>query len=93
MAISAVTAQGQRPPEPPLISVSGGAELKVKPDEVHLHLGVETRHEHLNEAKRENDERVAMALAFLKQNNVKEENVQTDFMNVRPEIQQCRGRV
>ena len=42
---------------PPQISVSGSAEVKVAPDEIHLSVGVETRHEAVEEAKRQNDVR------------------------------------
>jgi len=56
-------------------SVSGSAEVKVAPDEIHLRVGVETRNEILAEAKKQNDERIARALAFLKSSNVKSKDV------------------
>jgi len=43
---------------PAQISVSWSAEAKVAPDEIHLSVGVETRHETLEEAKRQNDESI-----------------------------------
>jgi uncharacterized protein YggE len=69
---------------PPTINVSGSAEIKVVPDEIHLRVGVETRHEVLAEAKKQNDERIARALAFLKTNGVMSKNVQTDFISIEP---------
>ena len=54
----------QAPAAPPLISVSGSAEVKVAPDEIHLRVGVETRQQDLEQAKRENDDRVSKALGF-----------------------------
>lgn len=66
------------------IMVSGSAEIKVKPDEVQLTVGVETRHESLDEAKKQNDKRVADALKFLRENEVEEKNIQTDFVIVEP---------
>lgn len=68
----------------PQISVSGSAEVKVAPDQIHLSVGVETRHENLAEAKRQNDDRVSSALSFLKRSGVKDKDVQTDFMGVEP---------
>lgn len=70
--------------ERPLINVSGSAEVKVTPDEVDLNVGVETRHARLDEAKEQNDERIARALAFLKQNGVKEKDIQTDYLGIEP---------
>ena len=68
----------------PVISVSGSADVKIAPDEVHLTVGVETRHQKLEEAKKDNDSRVAAALAFLKTTGVSGKHVQTDFISVEP---------
>ena len=70
---------------PHQISVSGSAEVKVAPDEVDLNVGVETRDENLEAAKQKNDESISGALEFLKQNGVKEKNVQTDYITIEPE--------
>lgn len=70
---------------PPQISVSGSAEIKVAPDEVLISAGVETRDAQLNIATRQNDERMATALKFLKDAGVPEKYVQTDFINVEPD--------
>lgn len=69
---------------PPQISVTGSAEIKVAPDEIHLSVGVETRSETMEDAKRQNDERIAKALAYIKKSGVKEKDVQTDFISVEP---------
>lgn len=74
----------QTPVPPPLISVSGSAEVKVVPDEIYLRVGVETRHEKLADAKKENDERVSRALSFLRSYDLKAKDVQTDFISVEP---------
>lgn len=71
--------------QPPLISVSGSAEVKVAPDEIDLRVGVETRGRSLDEAKRENDDAISKSLAFLKSNGLKEKDIQTDFINIDPE--------
>ena len=81
LSLQSATAQGG---PPPLINVSGSAEVKVAPDEVDLSVGVETRHESLEQAKRQNDERISKALEFLKGNGVKNNDVQTDYISIEP---------
>lgn len=75
-------AQYQQPP--PQISVSGSAEINVAPDEVNISAGVETRDAQLNVAVRQNDQRVADVLAFLKNAGVPEKDVQTAAIEVQP---------
>jgi uncharacterized protein len=77
----------------PQINVSGSAEVKVVPDEVYLRVGVEARDENLNVARRQNDEQIAGALAFLKAANVKEKDVQTDFISVEPDYDHNQSHV
>jgi len=83
-ALFALPAFSQQSQEPPQISVSGSAEVKVAPDEIYLRLGVETRDEALEVAKKQNDERVSRALAFLKSKGIADKDVQTDFINIEP---------
>jgi uncharacterized protein YggE len=84
LTLSVSSTFSQQPSQPPLISVSGSAEVKVAPDEIYLKLGVETRHESLENAKTQNDERVSKALAFLKVSDIKTKDVQTDFISIEP---------
>ena len=84
LALFTVSRAFSQAPHPPQISVTGSAEVKVAPDEIHLSVGVETRHETVGDAKRQNDERVAKALAFIKQSGVADKDVQTDFVSVEP---------
>lgn len=70
---------------PPLISVTGSAEVKVVPDEIYLSTAVETRHAQLAEAKKENDQSVAKVLAYVKSSGVEAKDVQTDFITIEPE--------
>ncbi|HTL55711.1 MAG TPA: SIMPL domain-containing protein [Candidatus Limnocylindrales bacterium] len=81
--LSAVSVIGEAQPKP-TISVAGSAEIKVAPDEVHLRVGVESRYLTLDGAKQRNDERISRALLFLKQNGVKDQEVQTDYLIVEP---------
>jgi uncharacterized protein len=68
----------------PNISVSGGAEIKVAPDEVHLSLGVESRDPKLETAKKLNDEKLAAVMTFLKGLKIEAKDIQTDFIGIRP---------
>jgi uncharacterized protein YggE len=79
MVLPVVTAHAD-----PQISVSGSAEIKVAPDEVDLRVAIETRDENLQTAKDNNDKSVADTLKFLKDHDVKEKDIQTDFITVEP---------
>jgi uncharacterized protein len=70
--------------QPPVITVSGSAEVKVAPDEIFMRVGVETFHDVLAEAKKENDERVERVLAFLKSSDIQPADIQTDYLAVEP---------
>ncbi|MDQ3290019.1 MAG: SIMPL domain-containing protein [Bacteroidota bacterium] len=72
------------PALPPLVNVSGYAEVKVQPDEIYLQVAVETRDKSLDEAKKQNDKNVAAILAYLKKSGVDSKNVQTTYMSVQP---------
>jgi uncharacterized protein YggE len=85
VALSFTAAQAQYQQPPPQINVSGSAEIKVAPDKVCISAGVETRDAQLDVARRQNDERVASALAFLKNAGVPDKDVQTDSIEVQPD--------
>lgn len=82
---SFTAAFGQSSQPPPQIRVSGSAEVKVAPDEIRLSVAVETRSETLDPAWRENDEKTARVLKFLKEAGIKEKDVQTDYINIQPD--------
>jgi hypothetical protein len=75
-----------------LISISGTAEVKVVPDEIHLRVGVETRHENLGDAKKQNDERITKTLAFLKENQIGDRDIQTDYISIEPRFEDSLSR-
>jgi len=81
-------AQWQGAAAQPLINVSGSAEVKVAPDEVDLSATVETHNASLDVAKQENDTKMAQALDFLRQNGVKDKDIQTDFITIEPVYQE-----
>src|SRR5258708_4836973 len=85
LAICQISANAQRGLEyKPQINVTGSAEVKVQPDEVDLTVGVESRHETLEGAKKQNDERIAAAFSFLKLNGIKDKDLMTDYISIEP---------
>lgn len=71
----------------PSIHVSGTAEVRVVPDEVHLTIGLESRHKALDVAKAGNDQAVAATMKFLKESGIEAKDIQTDYINVRTEYE------
>jgi len=71
-------------PEKRLISVTGDAELKVFPDEVILHFGVETFDKDITVAKEKNDSIVTETLSKLKNFDIESKYIQTSQMNIQP---------
>ena len=68
----------------PTISVTGTAQISVRPDQVVLTASVESRKEELSEAKQDNDKRIADVVQFLTKSNVDSKDVQTDYINIEP---------
>jgi len=87
LTVSLLSAIAQIQPQPPQISVSGSAEIKVAPDEIDLNVEIETRHGKLDVAKRENDGKISRVLAFLKSNGVADKDIQTDFIQIQPHFE------
>ena len=81
-AASSVAAQ--QTAEPPLITVSGQAELRVAPDEVDFKLEVEKVDKNLAVAKQQNDEVLKQILALARRHQIEPQNVQTDYISVEP---------
>ncbi|HTI70034.1 MAG TPA: SIMPL domain-containing protein [Candidatus Limnocylindria bacterium] len=67
-----------------VISVTGTAEVRVKPDIIHINTGIETRDTELDAAKNENDRRMAAVLQFLKNQAIAKNDIQTDRINLMP---------
>ena len=74
------------------ISVNGTAAVRVAPDEVLLTVGVDTRHAELQEATRENDARMARALALIRQHGVADKDMQVNHIQVEPDYNHERSR-
>ena len=70
--------------EPPLVTISGQAEVRVPPDEVVFTLGVESVDKDILAARARTDDRVKEVLAIAKRNAVKAEDVQTSYISIQP---------
>ena len=75
---------GQSTVEPPLITVTGQAEVRVPPDEVVFTLDVDSVDKDMLVAKKKTDDSVKEVLAIARRNNVKAEDVQTSHISVQP---------
>jgi len=67
------------------ISISGSAEVNVAPDLVYISVAIDTRDAQLDAAIRQNNERMARALEFIKEAGVPDKDVQTDSIDVQPD--------
>ena len=79
---SAALAQQQR--EPPLITVTGDAEVRVVPDEVVFDLTVQTLIRDLRLAKTQTDERLKKTLELTRKYKIAPADVQTDYVKLEP---------
>jgi hypothetical protein len=70
--------------EPPLVTVTGQAEVRVPPDEVVFTLAIESVNKDMLAAKNKTDEGVRDVLAIARKSGVKPEDVQTSYISVQP---------
>lgn len=82
--VQGAAAQIMMPAQDRQISVTGNAEIRVKPDEVILNLGIETNDLKLDVAKNENDARVKRVLALGKAAGIEDKHIQTEYLNIEP---------
>ena len=82
--VMSVQALAQNTQPPPLITVSGQAEVRVPPDEVVFTLGVEAVDKDILAARTRTDDSVKAVLAIARKNNVKPEDVQTSQISIQP---------
>ncbi|HKS29879.1 MAG TPA: SIMPL domain-containing protein [Pyrinomonadaceae bacterium] len=88
--VSSAVAQQQA--EPPLITVTGQAEVKVPPDEVVFTLAVVKVNKDLLVAKEENDRNVRSIMELARRYNIAQQDVQTDYIGVTPKYRDVRRR-
>jgi uncharacterized protein YggE len=84
LVASPIAASAQTNVEPPLITVTGQAEVRVPPDEVVFTLAVENVDRDMVVASKRTDDSVRQILAIARKNNVKPEDVQTSHISVQP---------
>jgi len=70
--------------EPPLITVTGQAEVRVPPDEVLFTLEVENVDKDMLVANKRTDDVVKQVLSLARKHNIKPEDVQTSYISVEP---------
>jgi uncharacterized protein YggE len=78
------TAAAQQQREPPLITVTGEAEVRVVPDEVVFDLTVQTLNRDLRLAKSQTDERLKKTLDLTRKYKIAPADVQTDYVKLEP---------
>jgi uncharacterized protein YggE len=81
-AVLPCAAAGQQRESPPLITVTGQAELRVPPDEVVFDLDVVRLDKDINAARQQADESVGQILALARRYDVPQQNVKTDYISV-----------
>ena len=72
------------PAHPPTISVSGDAEIKVKPDQAVFSFSIQGREKTLDEAVAANDQAIAKVVQFLRTSGVEDKDVRTEIVRIRP---------
>jgi uncharacterized protein YggE len=84
----AAAAQAEPAPKPgdrQIFSVSASAEIRVKPDRVHMALGVSERSKDLRAAKERMNETLKTALAFCKAQGIQDKHIQTSYISIHPD--------
>lgn len=89
---ASLSAAQQQQSEPPLITVTGQAEVKVPPDEVVFTLGVVKLNKDLLVAKEENDRSVRSIMELTRSYNIAQQDVQTDYIGVTPRYRDAGRR-
>src|SRR5947209_15532111 len=84
LLVFSFSAFAQNNVEPPLITVTGQAEMRVPPDEVLFTLSIENVDRDMLVANKKTDDSVKQILAIARKNNVKPEDVQTSQISVQP---------
>ena len=84
LSAAPLSAIAQNAIEPPLVTVTGNAEVRVPPDEVVFTLAIENLDKDVLAANKRTDESVKGILSITRRNNVKPEDVQTSQISVQP---------
>lgn len=81
LAITTTTMMAQNRPIP-TVDVSGEGIVHVVPDEVTINIRVENTGENTKTLKKQNDATISEVLKFLKQMNIADKDVRTEYMNL-----------
>lgn len=92
LLFSSSPAAAQQTVELPLITVTGQAEVKVKPDEVVFTLSVVKLDKDLLVAKEQNDQSVRRIMELTRRYNIAPQDVQTDYIGVSPKYREVKKR-
>lgn len=85
LAISSIQAQQtQLFDDRPKITVNGEAVVKVQPDQIIITFGIETWDKDIMIAKRQNNEIMKKAIVVIKESEIEEKNIQTDYLSIEP---------
>ena len=84
LALAPAALSQQNTSAPRLVTVTGEAEIRVAPDVVVLTFGVEARATELDEAVAAHAEKIARLIKHIKEKNVADKCIQTDYINIRP---------
>ena len=80
----AATAAADDPANPPTISVTGEANIKVKPDQAVFSFSIQGREKTLDESVATNDQAIAKVMQFLKTSGVEDKDVRTEVVQIQP---------
>ena len=80
----------QAAPEPPLVSTSGTAEVKVVPDLADLHFEIEVRNAELVTARKQQGDRAAKVLAAIRALGIAEADLQAADISITPNFTESR---
>ncbi|HJR07366.1 MAG TPA: SIMPL domain-containing protein [Pyrinomonadaceae bacterium] len=84
VSVASNAAVAQQKSEPPLITVTGEAEVRVVPDEVVFDLTVQTLNRDLRIAKSQTDERLKKVIELTRRYKIAPADVQTDYIKLEP---------
>jgi len=71
-------------PPPPLISISGYGEVKVRPDEVEVSIGIQLRDQDVGTLSKLIDKRSSEVIKILRNANVTDEDIETSSVSIQP---------
>ena len=80
--LSVVIMQAQNNPSVPQVSVNGTSEIKIVPNYVIINIGVETKNDKAELAKKENDAVVAKMIKTIKKFKIDDKHFQTQRVNL-----------